>query len=238
MPVSHKPESRGFGPTLSKGNHTMKTESFIAPLLRPICTYKGDRDTDADWHRSAISRPDPFKLVHIRKIGRGRRNFQQYVAVFTEEGEAWQVDSTPLPDDWLQDTEWQYQPVHLSLFKSHSVKTVKNDDNWTGFKTVKNDDNWTGFKKDDRGIISTCPKCRTKLDLDHSHVSKLADTIQQANEEVTKGFMARMDQIDKEEHGDIENHHIQYDELLCDLLTQLGFGEIVSRFNESDKWYA
>ena len=37
---------------------------------------------------------------------------------------------------------------------------------------------------------------------------------------------------------DTEVDHINADNILCDLLTELGYKEIVDKFNKIDKWYA
>jgi hypothetical protein len=48
----------------------------------------------------------------------------------------------------------------------------------------------------------------------------------------------------KSELKELENHlfteqsHQIADELLCELLTELGFSDIVSLFEDLDKWYA
>ncbi|MGU3399240.1 hypothetical protein ACLBWS_05775 [Brucellaceae bacterium D45D] len=38
--------------------------------------------------------------------------------------------------------------------------------------------------------------------------------------------------------GDTELQHVHADDVLCDLLKQLGYEEIVSEFDKVDKWYA
>lgn len=37
---------------------------------------------------------------------------------------------------------------------------------------------------------------------------------------------------------DTESNHILADEILCDLLTQLGYNTVVQEFKKIDKWYA
>ena len=39
-------------------------------------------------------------------------------------------------------------------------------------------------------------------------------------------------------NGDEEARHIYEDDLLCDLLTELGYEEIVEQYNKTGKWYA
>ena len=41
-----------------------------------------------------------------------------------------------------------------------------------------------------------------------------------------------------DEGGDTEIDHVRADEILCELLTELGCSEVVEAFNEIDKWYA
>ncbi|WP_181181954.1 MULTISPECIES: hypothetical protein [unclassified Mesorhizobium] len=38
--------------------------------------------------------------------------------------------------------------------------------------------------------------------------------------------------------GDTEGAHSQADQVLCDLLTELGFAEVVEEWQEVPKWYA
>ena len=37
---------------------------------------------------------------------------------------------------------------------------------------------------------------------------------------------------------DTERKHIDADTILCELLTELGFAELVAAFDDLDKWYA
>jgi len=38
--------------------------------------------------------------------------------------------------------------------------------------------------------------------------------------------------------GDTEDYHIAADKLLCELLIELGYKEVVDEFNKLGKWYA
>lgn len=38
--------------------------------------------------------------------------------------------------------------------------------------------------------------------------------------------------------GDIELEHIEADKILCKLLIDLGFSEVVEEYEKIDKWYA
>lgn len=38
--------------------------------------------------------------------------------------------------------------------------------------------------------------------------------------------------------GDAETWHYEADEIICGLLTQLGYSEVVKEWNEVPKWYA
>ena len=38
--------------------------------------------------------------------------------------------------------------------------------------------------------------------------------------------------------GDTEIDHGNADDLLCSLLTELGFGDVVNEYGKIDKWYA
>lgn len=50
-----------------------------------------------------------------------------------------------------------------------------------------------------------------------------------------KEFRDRMEELS---HLDTERRHIEMDECMCDLLTELGYGEGVEIFNIVTKWYA
>lgn len=39
-------------------------------------------------------------------------------------------------------------------------------------------------------------------------------------------------------NGDIEVAHLDADNILCDVLTQLGYKELVDLYKKVDKWYA
>lgn len=39
-------------------------------------------------------------------------------------------------------------------------------------------------------------------------------------------------------NGDIECAHCDADEVLCELLNSLGFGDVVAEWEKVDKWYA
>ena len=41
-----------------------------------------------------------------------------------------------------------------------------------------------------------------------------------------------------EMNGDTEADHGTADQILCDLLTELGFTKVVEAYDEIDKWYA
>ena len=38
--------------------------------------------------------------------------------------------------------------------------------------------------------------------------------------------------------GDIEDSHANADDILCELLTALGYADVVSEYNKVEKWYA
>ena len=49
-------------------------------------------------------------------------------------------------------------------------------------------------------------------------------------------FKKAMQKID--DRGDKEYGHMEADELMCDLLEELGYGEGVDIFRQMSKWYA
>lgn len=38
--------------------------------------------------------------------------------------------------------------------------------------------------------------------------------------------------------GDTEAIHIEFDRIICDLLIELGYRDVVDIYNETSKWYA
>lgn len=43
---------------------------------------------------------------------------------------------------------------------------------------------------------------------------------------------------EQQENGDIEIAHANADMILCELLTSLGFSDVVSEYKKIDKWFA
>jgi len=56
------------------------------------------------------------------------------------------------------------------------------------------------------------------------------------NKEIEQKYINKLKDIQK--GGDIENRHIEEDRLLCDLLEELGYIEIVKLYDETTKWFA
>lgn len=47
-----------------------------------------------------------------------------------------------------------------------------------------------------------------------------------------------IDRLEEAEKYDCELYHMKADQVLCDLLNELGFGALVERYDSEDKWYA
>lgn len=47
-----------------------------------------------------------------------------------------------------------------------------------------------------------------------------------------------LDMLEEAENDDCELYHIKADQVLCDLLNELGFGALVERYDSKSKWYA
>ena len=56
------------------------------------------------------------------------------------------------------------------------------------------------------------------------------------NEELKNKFLKLM--LDLQNETDIEANHTKADNLLCELLTELGYDEIVEAYNNLPGWYA
>lgn len=51
-------------------------------------------------------------------------------------------------------------------------------------------------------------------------------------------FLEEMKEIFKANERDTEQDHSAADSLMCEVLTQLGYGDGVRVFEEADKWYS
>ena len=61
------------------------------------------------------------------------------------------------------------------------------------------------------------------------------DIAKEKQEEILKKYKDKMSETkDKDE----ESGHIEANGVLCDLLDELGYGEITEIFNDLDKWYS
>ena len=56
------------------------------------------------------------------------------------------------------------------------------------------------------------------------------------DEKIRKLYLARLKTIAEE--TDIEDGHIEADQILCDILDMLGFDDIVEAYNSIEKWYS
>jgi hypothetical protein len=65
-------------------------------------------------------------------------------------------------------------------------------------------------------------------------IDKETDTMK-ANQDRLARYCAKMQACAEE---DTESAHIKADDLLCDLLTELGYGELIARYEAIGKWYA
>ena len=52
----------------------------------------------------------------------------------------------------------------------------------------------------------------------------------------TKNHLEKLQQL--KFNDDTEMVHVKADEILCELLSELGYTEIVDAYNELEKWYA
>ena len=60
------------------------------------------------------------------------------------------------------------------------------------------------------------------------------------NQEIMERYLTLVnDRIRQNAHEhDTEMLHRDLDEILCNLLTELGYHDVVSAYNSTDKWYA
>lgn len=57
------------------------------------------------------------------------------------------------------------------------------------------------------------------------------------NESSIKDYTERMRELANND-DDIEARHVEMDDLMCEILKEMGFNELVDIFNETEKWYA
>jgi len=55
---------------------------------------------------------------------------------------------------------------------------------------------------------------------------------------LAESYEKLMLEIEDRSHGDPEAAHCQADALLCDLLTGLGYEQLVAIYHKVEKWYA
>lgn len=89
---------------------------------------------------------------------------------------------------------------------------------YCGEKYVKNVPR-KGCIKHKADFYPSCPKCTT---LPKDYIEKL-----------TKMCAFQLEQTD-----DTEQDHYNADYVLCSLLVELGFSDLVDKYNQIDKWYA
>jgi hypothetical protein len=51
-------------------------------------------------------------------------------------------------------------------------------------------------------------------------------------------FKQKMYEIRDAEHNDVETKHIDADEIMCEVLIELGYGEGITIFQKMKKWYS
>lgn len=57
-------------------------------------------------------------------------------------------------------------------------------------------------------------------------------------EVIIKKYIDELKKIQKILNKDTESRHIAEDDILCELLSELGFNEIVELYDKTLKWYA
>ena len=56
------------------------------------------------------------------------------------------------------------------------------------------------------------------------------------NSDISQSYIERLEEVQK--MFDQERAHINADEILCELLTELGYCDVVKEYNKIEKWYA
>ena len=57
-------------------------------------------------------------------------------------------------------------------------------------------------------------------------------------EEIKEKYLSKLIEIQNKYDDDTECRHGYEDDLLCELLKELGYEEIVNQYNKTGKWYA
>ena len=51
-------------------------------------------------------------------------------------------------------------------------------------------------------------------------------------------YIRKLNKAFEDTEGDTEAAHSLYDDILCELLLELGYNKLVDRFNALERWYA
>ena len=74
--------------------------------------------------------------------------------------------------------------------------------------------------------------------MDINTINKLVMKSWQRHEKYTDRLQSIIDQQSSfHSFDDVEEHHFDADDLLCELLTELGYGDVVEVYNKIEKWY-
>ncbi len=57
-------------------------------------------------------------------------------------------------------------------------------------------------------------------------------------ERLREEYREKLQKIIEDAQGDVERQHAEADNLLCDLLTEMGFGSLVDDYRDIKKWFA
>lgn len=84
-----------------------------------------------------------------------------------------------------------------------------------------------------RGILWYIEQLETKV-----KKYELETIPKQVIKDLNKEYLEKIKEYQERNKGDEEARHIAEDDLLCELLTKIGFDEVVKQYIKTSKWYA
>lgn len=84
-------------------------------------------------------------------------------------------------------------------------------------------------------IIAVLQKTNATIANNAVIMNRKIDILEADKKKLERKYLDRLEEAEKD---DCELYHMKADQVLCDLLNELGFNELVERYDSEDKWYA
>ena len=129
----------------------------------------------------------------------------------------------------------------LSLFNNGNIENMAENENFEtlGDAYAKYPKSTLVMRKqfvDEKdAIIADLQKTNATIANNAVTMNRKIDIIEEDKNRLERKYLDRLEEAEKD---DCELYHIKADQVLCDLLNELGFGALVERYNSESKWYA